>query len=430
MKSWLVVVATAIALALCGRPAAAAEPVSALPADGRDYIVLAVDNPLHRLPQRAGSSLPYSGAPRYVEGSEASGVLSAIEREHRLQPVAAWPIAALGWHCVVYGVPQGVERDALIQALSADRRVRLVQPLQDFTTLGTVAEAPAGAGARSPVAYDDPYVDLQRGFVQTAAASAHRLSTGRGVTVAIVDTGVDLQHPELRGRVAARQDAVAPASADTAEQEAHGTAVAGVIAAAANNQQGIVGIAPGVQLNVYRACWYLPAGSGAHCNSFTLAKALAAALDSDARVVNLSLGGPSDPLLEALLRKLLEQRRVVVGALPPSGRREGFPSGVPGVLVVGIAGEQARAAGVLSAPGRDVLTPTPGGRYDFSSGSSIATAHVSGIAALLLALDPRLDGAAVQQLLEEATPPGPSASVNADTAVAALAQRIRLASAR
>lgn len=432
MKRRWALAAAAVAALCCGAVGAGTPAAGVpVPADSRGYIVLAVDNPVHRVPRRAGSSLPtYGPQASYGVGGEAAAALQSIERSHGLTPVAAWPIQALGWQCVVFGVPPGAEREALLQALTRDTRVRLAQPLQDFSVLAdeapgeaTSVPAPVAADAASPVQYDDPYVDLQRGFVQTAAAKAHRFSTGRGMTVAVVDTGVDSRHPDLRGRVALRQDAVGPDAAAAPEQDRHGTEVAGVIAAAANNRQGIVGIAPDAQLHIHRACWYGAAGGTARCNSFTLAKALAAVLESDARIVNLSLGGPADPLLEALLRKLLEQRRVVVGALPPSGRRDGFPAGVPGVVVVGNAGVQAPVPDVLSAPGRDVLTLVPGGRYDFSSGSSIAAAHVSGIAALLLALDPQLDGPAVQRLL--ATPADLGAPVNAERAVAALIQRLR-----
>ena len=411
--------------------AGAEEPDEGAPlrTDSRSFIVVAVDNPLVRLPR--GGITSYGGSARYVVGSEAAATLTALEREHKLQAAAAWPIVPLGWHCVVYAVPTGIERDTLVQALARDARVRLVQPLQDFTTLTRGSEVPGSDGASPAQPYNDPYVDLQRGFVQTAAAQAHRTSTGRRVAVAVVDTGVDLRHPDLAGRIAAHRDLVGTAGTAAFEQERHGTEVAGIIAAAANNGQGIVGIAPGAQLSLYRACWY-PQGvadRAARCNSFTLAKALAAVLESDARIVNLSLGGPSDPLLEALLRKLFEQRRIVIGALPTGGRREGFPAGVPGVIVVGAAGKEPLPVGALSAPGRDILTLVPGGRYDFSSGSSIAAAHVTGIAALLLALEPQLDGTRMQALLAGATSSAPDACVNAESAVTTLAQRIEWASA-
>lgn len=410
-------------------------------ASSADYIVLAVDNPVQRVPGRAGSSLPAYAPPlRYVVGAQAAGVLAALQREHGLLPAAAWPIPALGLHCVVYGLPPQASRDALLRTLAADPRVRLVQPLQDFElhaataapAAGALTASPSAAAAGTPAdepapAYNDPYLPLQRGFAETGAARAHRSSTGRDVAVAVIDTGADLAHPDLLGRVAAHRDLVAPAAAFGADR--HGTEVAGVIAAVANNGQGIVGIAPGARLALYKACWYpAPAQptagpAPARCNSFTLAKALAAVLDSDARIVNLSLGGPSDPLLEALLAQLLRQRRIVVTALPPSGRAEGFPAGVAGVIVVGAAGTEALPSGVLAAPGRDVLTLAPGGRYDFASGSSVAAAHASGIAALLLALQPRLDAAALRSLLAgDAVPGQPAPSIKADAALMRLSR--------
>lgn len=387
---------------------AEADPEAPMRADSRRYIVLAVDNPVHRVPGRAGSSLPGYAQPRgYTVGSQAAATLAAVQREHRLQEVAGWPIAALGLHCVVFELPPDTPREAVLKALAADRRVRVAQPLQDFAT---------HAEAR----YNDPYLPLQRGFIDTGAAEAHRLSTGRGVTIALVDTGVDVQHPDLHGRIGARRNLVVAGQAFEADR--HGTEVAGVIAAVANNRMGIVGIAPGALLEVYKACWHAAPPAPARCNSFTLAKALAAVLESDARVINLSLGGPADPLLQALLQELLRQRRIVVAALPPSGRREGFPAGVPGVIVVG-SGDGAAPAGVLAAPGRDVLTLVPGGRYDFASGTSIAAAHASGIVGLLLALDPRLDAPAVQQLLA-ADATASATAINAEAVVGRLSRQL------
>ena len=171
-----------------------------------------------------------------------------------------------------------------------------------------------------------------------------------------------------------------------------------MIAAVANNRLGIVGIAPEATIRVYKACWQRE-GGGARCNSFTLAQALAAGLDDGARVINLSLAGPSDELLARLLTQAIAQGRVVVGAVPADGALGGFPLGVAGVIAVDSAGRPERS-GVLRAPGRDILTLVPGGHYDFGSGSSLAAAHVSGVVALLLAMPdaPRPD--AVRVLLE------------------------------
>jgi subtilisin family serine protease len=395
-----------------GEPAApAARPVVAVPDDSSRFIVLAVDNPLENPSARAGSGLgSYAPGPRYLLGSRAAITLAALAREHGLREAAGWPIAALGWHCVVYELPAGRSREEILPVLAADPRVRLVQPLQDFDTRGLSLPAGSAADADPPY-YNDPYVSLQRGFIDTAAARAHRLSTGVGIRVAVVDTGAALDHPDLRGRIAAVHDLVgnAPSGSDA---ERHGTEVAGVIAAVGNNSEGIVGIAPQARLEVFRACWPREGATTARCNSFTLAKALAAVLMSDARIVNLSLGGPADPLLDRLLGELLRRGRIVVGALPPDGRRGGFPTGTEGVIAAGIAGEfEPVGPDVVAAPGRDVLTLEPGGRYDYASGSSIAAAHVSAVAALLLAADPRLDRVALYALLMgHAAPPGLNAS--------------------
>lgn len=165
---------------------------------------------------------------------------------------------------------------------------------------------------------------------------------------------------------------------------------------------------------------------GARCNSFTLAKALAAIIDTDVRIVNLSLGGPADPLLTRLLARILEQDRIVVAALPPDGSVDGFPVDAPGVIVVRMSARLTASHGVVSAPGNDILTTQPGGGYDFTSGSSTAAPHVSGIAALLLSLAPALDARTVHDLLLRSSRISHGTlEVNAEAAVATLRQTQR-----
>jgi subtilisin family serine protease len=224
--------------------------------------------------------------------------------------------------------------------------------------------------------------------------------------VAVVDTGAQTDHPDLRGRAIRLENLVddtAPAGGTSPATwaERHGTEVVGLIAATANNAQGIVGVAPDARISLYRACWSGTGPGAARCNSYTLAKALVAVLASDARNVNLSLGGPEDPLLGLLLAQLLQQGRTVVAALPQDGRRRGFPSAVPGVIAVASTGQPlAGDTQALRAPGQDVLTLQPGGRYDFASGSSMAAAQVSGLAALLLAMQPSLAHSDIEALLQ------------------------------
>jgi len=406
-----------------------AAPSAALPRDAADaallrehpqrLVVVAVANPRERVVPQAGSTLAtYNASQRYGAGSEARATLEAIEREHGLREIAAWPISALRVHCVVLEIAPGAERDQVLARLARDPRVELAQPLQDFDTLAVPSVATT-TPAPHAAAYNDPYVDLQRGFVELDAVEAHQRARGDGVRIALIDTGVDTTHPDLQGRIAATRDFVDGRAAQF-DADRHGTEVAGVIAAVANNRQGIVGVAPQSTLSVYKACWQRTAadGGGARCNSFTLAQALGASLDDGARIINLSLGGPDDPLLARLVGTALGRGRIVIGAMPPDGRPHGFPTGIAGVIAVDSVDGVAHAADtVLRAPGRDILTLEPGGRYDYASGSSLAAAHASAVAALLLEAVPAQDAAAVRTALERSRS---GASINACEALATL----------
>jgi subtilisin family serine protease len=273
--------------------------------------------------------------------------------------------------------------------------------------------------------YNDPYLSVQRGFLSIDAAGAQQWSRGEKVRVAVVDTGVDARHPDFGGRVVVSRNFV-DRDARRFGLDRHGTAVAGVISASANNSLGIVGVAPGVEIIALKACWQVDvAGDSARCNSLTLAQALAAAISEDAQVVNLSLAGPRDPLLNALVAAGTARGLLYVGASPGNAPADGFPGGTPGVISVDMAESAAPRNGVLRAPGREVVTLVPGGRYDFVSGSSLATAHVSGAVALLLGRDRRLDRAAVYRLLSqsESSPAVAGTSINACLALARLLDR-------
>jgi subtilisin family serine protease len=377
-------------------------------------IVLAVANPLEPTATHAGSNmLDYAPSRYYGAGQRAASVLAALKQSYGMREVAGWPIKALDLYCVVLETPPGMTREALLATLAKDDRVRLAQPLQDYSVYAD--------NAQPPHPYNDPYTNLQRGFVETDAALAHDTSQGSGVHIAVVDTGVDTTHPDLKGSIGETHNLVDD-DASAFNHDGHGTEVAGIIAAVGDNHQGMVGMAPKSELSIYKACWYPKTpNAGAACNSFTLAKALAAIIDTDTRIVNLSLGGPADPLLNMLLAQMLSQGRIVIAAMPPDGYVGGFPDNAPGVIVVRVSGTSTAPAGIVSAPGSDILTTQPGGGYNFISGSSMAAAHVSGITALLLSLSPKLDAGTVHDLLLRSSKVSDGMlQVNAASAVAAL----------
>lgn len=412
----LAVLAFVSCIVAAGCAAPAAMPVDAPPifagaprGDALRVVVIAVANPRASLSTQAGTTPGlYEVAPRYVTGEAARRRLDEVRREHRLTPLAGWPIPTLGVYCGTFLIPADMTREEALAELARDPRVVLAQPLNEFETLGRdpVRATPAPAEGVDPGAkYNDPYLSLQHGLQSLDVLKAHRCGRGAGVIVAVVDTGADTTHVDLRDAQMTSANFVD----DDGRQflrDFHGTAVAGIIAATPGNGLGIVGIAPDAQLMLLKACWQTGHGAGAQCNSFTLAQALSKAIDRGAQVINLSLGGPPDDLLARLVRQALAKGIVVVGAIPPGDDRRGFPVGIPGVIAVREGAARSPSDAALSLSGRDILTLSPGGRFDFSSGSSLATAEISAVAALLLQHDPRLTGAAIEKLLRDTASTG------------------------
>jgi subtilisin family serine protease len=385
-------------------------------ADPDQLVVVTVDNTLAQSAPRPGSSpRGYVGSVGYVASDAARRAIRDIGKQYGLTVVTAWPIAALGVHCAVLRIPAGSSRDSLLAQLGKDARVRLAEPMNDFTSR---------AGN-----YNDPYAGLQRGFMSIGAEGAQQWSLGEHVRVAVIDTGLDTRHPDFGGRVVVRENFVDRDAAQF-DRDRHGTAVAGVISAAANNRLGIVGIAPAVELMAFKACWQLsPDSDAARCNSLTLAQALVAAMDHQAQIVNLSLTGPPDPLLNSLIAAGAARGILFVGAAPDDTDPAGFPAGAPAVIRVDSAELGGTRNDVLRAPGRNIVTLVPGGSYDFVSGSSLATAHVTGAIALLVAKSRRLDRPMAWRLLRQSEEQRPEAtsSINVCAALAELLNQARCA---
>ncbi len=373
-------------------------------------ILVVLDNSGGALRPEAGSTPHgYDHEGPYTVGDRARATATQLARSYDLTPVREWPIAPLQVDCLVFSLPPHADRTTLLQRLSRDPRVRSAQPLQQFTTLADTAltDAPltdaaladaasATRAAGAPSGYNDPYLPLQWGFSAMDVAGAQRWSRGRGVSVAVIDTGADIHHPDLAGRTQLARDFI-DHDTDAFVADRHGTLVAGIIAAVANNRLGIVGVSPDARLQIYKACEPVAAAAlAAECNSFTLALALGTAIDQHAQIVNLSLTGPPDPLLRELVIRGEQRGMIFIGAVPPDGALTGFPLAVPGVVAARASDQGALGPQVLPAPGRDVLSLTPSGHYDFASGASFAAAQISGALAVLRTGSPH---ASAQQLL-------------------------------
>ena len=374
--------ALALLLGACSSLPPASDPVprdgAALTAQADRLILVTLDNPVPPASVEPGSTPHgYDLSARYTVSSQAHNTANQLARRFGLTRLREWPIVPLKVACLVFELPAGTDRSEMLMRLARDPRVRLAQPLQRFSAFAGTANG-----------YNDPYLPLQRGFETIAAGAAQQWSRGAGVTVAVIDTGVDLRHPDLAGRIAASRNFIDD-DERAFETDAHGTAVAGIIAAVANNGVGIVGVSPEARLLVYKACEPVERGQlAAQCNSFTLALALSAAIEAHAQIVNLSLGGPADPLLSELVTRGEQRGIIFVGAVPLDGAVDGFPLGIPGVIAADDSEHGALPVTGLPAPGHDILSLAPGARYDFATGSSFAAAHVTGALALLHASAP------------------------------------------
>lgn len=389
--------AVALVTASCTSVDRAGDSVARQPAGengvrpGNEILVTFHDERVDRLPI-ADPADGYRRRGNYRNSTWSEHVADQLAEQYGLQPVAQWPITTLGVHCVVYKVPADLSVDQVLNQLAHDRRVEAAQSMNTFHAM-----------TRS---YSDPYFKLQAGVHAMHVESAHQLATGRDVRVAVIDTGVDSRHPDLLGQIDHEENFVA-ASPESAN-DIHGTAVAGIIAALANNGRGIVGIAPDARLVALKACWQETAQKPeASCNTLTLALALHNAITLKVDIVNMSLTGPRDPLLERLIHKALEEGIIVVAAEAPAGEHGGnFPASMNGVIAVR-ATEGSRPAELerersVAAPGAEILTTLPHDTYNFMSGSSFAAAHVSGVIALLLELDRHLTAKQAAAILSTA----------------------------
>ncbi len=348
-------------LLLGALPARAEEPVAA----AEILVMLHMPTPHFRPDTYAGGSY------RKDSGHPARRrIAEALAREHGLVILEDWAMPALSVDCYRMAAPAGTTPERVVEALSRDARVKWAQPVNTFV-----------------VQASDPLYKVQPATMHWPLVEIRRVATGRDVTVAVIDSGVDATHPDLVGQVVAQENFV---DGQTYVAETHGTAVASVIAARADNGVGIEGIAPEARLLALRACWQQRDGA-TRCNSFSLGKAMYAAMLRHAQIINLSLSGPPDRLLRELIDAACARGVRVVSAVDPNSRDGGFPANHPGVFAVSADELNATLAGVLFAPGRDIPTAVPGARWQMASGSSFSAAHISGIMALIGQLRPQMN---------------------------------------
>jgi subtilisin family serine protease len=232
----------------------------------------------------------------------------------------------------------------------------------------------------------------------------------QSVTVAILDTGVDGTHPDLRGSVVGGYDVI---NQDAVAEDAHGhgTAVAGVIGARTNNGEGQAGLCWTCSLLAIRVL-----GADGFGTTSTIAEGIVRAADAGARVLNLSLGGnaTTETQSEAVAYALARGAVVVAAAGNDGQDKTLYPAANAGVIGVAATDERDRLYG-WSNRGSAVRVAAPGcntapllhGAYTYFCGTSAATPVVAGIVALLLSVDPTFTSAEIEHALQRSAVPVP-----------------------
>ncbi len=347
------------------------------------WIIVMRDPRSQRRKQRA-AGIGYISKGTYDADPKLDRVSRQLAEQYQFNIVTQWPIKNLNVHCLVATFPRG-DIKTLLKKINADARVESVQAMNTFELLGQ----------------PDPYHSMQVSLKQLATTETHKYVTGLGISVAIVDSGIDTKHPDLNGVVVWQENLV---DEQKLLAERHGTGIAGVIAARSNNGIGIAGVAPDVSVYGLRACWQNDSDSSkARCNTLTLSRALDRVVEEKPVILNLSLTGPDDPLLQRLLSRIIEQKTIVVSAYDERRETENrFPQSQKGVFY-GQNGNQyinGQEMNCLPAPASDILTLQPRRTYDVLTGNSLAAAHISGAIALLLEANPNLQVNELEKLLQ------------------------------
>lgn len=353
-----------------------------------------------------------------------SGTLGAKLRLNGVKTVRANP--ALGMEVVT---AEGRSLSEVAAQLKTDPTVEWVEPNR-YLSLPAPFNGQAVRASSSLVdaKANDPGAKDQYHLSKINAFEAWDLTRGTGVTVAVLDTGVDLAHPDLKGNLVTGYDAISKSN-NPKDMNGHGTHVAGVIAAVTNNRQGVAGVAPGAKIMPIKV---LGENGGGDLGS--IVDGIQWATDHGAQVINMSLGGPIESPSWAEAVAYAAKKQVVVVAAMGNERDQGNPknqpAATPGVIAVG-ATDPADKITEFSSYGEWISVAAPGFaikstfptyscetyraykqnpeyfpaeskialKYASVSGTSQASPVVAGIVALMKAKDPGLTPAKARQAL-------------------------------
>lgn len=299
----------------------------------------------------------------------------------------------------VYKVPAGETVEEALAKLRKDPNVVYAEPNYIYRAFG--------ASAKRTV--NDPKFGDLWGMTKIQAPQAWDTTTGKSeVLVAVIDTGVDYNHPDLQGQVVKGPD-FGNNDADPMDDQGHGTHVAGTIAALGDNGKGVVGVAYNTKILAIKVL-----GSDGSGDMAAIAKGVLKAHEMGAKVINMSLGGEQDAqtIRDAIDQVTAKGSLVVVAAGNENTTRNTYPAAYASVLSVGATDTSDRRASFsnygtyvdIAAPGTGILSSTEKD-YKKHDGTSMASPHAAGVAALLLAQKGDLTPQQMKSVLESAGDP-------------------------
>jgi subtilisin family serine protease len=348
------------------------------------------------------SGVPPRGERRFVADEVitefSSGVsqqrIEEIARRYNLTQLETLNLALIGGTLYRWRIGGGRSVVDVVGAVESERGVAAAQPNYIFA-LQEQAAATQTESAGDPAQYVLAKLQIRE---------AHQLATGRNILVAVIDSQIDVQHPDMANSIAKNFDALG----GDVHPHKHGTAMAGAIAAHGK----LLGIAPGATILAAHA---FDDGAEAKGTSFAIYKSLQWSQENNARIVNMSFAGPYDPAMHRILAALNAKDVVLIAAAGNAGAKS--PPLYPGADAAVIAVTATDSSDAIfkmanrgdylaiAAPGVDVLADAPDGSFQTTTGTSVAAAHVSGIAALLLEHQTTLKPADVRSILMTAAKP-------------------------
>ncbi len=228
----------------------------------------------------------------------------------------------------------------------------------------------------------------------------HRAVKGANITIAVIDSEIDVNHPDLAGVIARRFSAVGTPE----KPHPHGTGMAGAI----GSHTRLIGIAPGARLFAVHA--FSTSAATAESTTFQILKGIDWATTQGARIINMSFAGPKDSSLERAIKVAYDKNIVLIAAAGNAGPTSPplYPGADPNVIAVTatdvndklFTGANRGRYVAIAAPGVDVIVPAPDGSYQLTTGTSVAAAEVSGVVALMLERNPALRPADVRRILQ------------------------------